>query len=108
MTATSLVWDGWPILRPGDPMPKVSIPNRNYFLLHGMLADFPDWNSRTGALLDDIGAPTPAWFRQPGHSPFVDHHRGYGRRYRQHLLVRVDPRAHDEEGRFEFRSLSSG
>ena len=55
-----LVRDGWPSFRLGDPMPKVSIPNRDYVLFFGTLADFPEWNSRIEALLADIGAPTPA------------------------------------------------
>lgn len=57
-----LVWDAWPSFRPGDQMPKVSIPNRDYFLFHGTLADFSDWNSQIEALLlDDHDAPTPAF-----------------------------------------------
>lgn len=56
-----LVWDGWPSFRADDPTPKVAIPNRDYFLFHGPLADFPDWNRQIEALLDDTEAPTPAF-----------------------------------------------
>jgi hypothetical protein len=47
--------------RPDDPMPKISIPNRDYFLFHGTLSGFSDWNNRIEALLDDNDAPTPAF-----------------------------------------------
>ncbi|GAB2635335.1 hypothetical protein ABI214_25210 [Prescottella soli] len=55
------IWDGWPSFDTADPMPKVSIPNRDYFLFHGSLADVADWDSRIKSLLHDIGAPTPAF-----------------------------------------------
>lgn len=56
-----LIWNGWPSFRADDSTPKVSIPNRDYFLFHGSLADFPEWNRQIEALLHDDDAPTPAF-----------------------------------------------
>ncbi|WP_252189652.1 MULTISPECIES: hypothetical protein [unclassified Rhodococcus (in: high G+C Gram-positive bacteria)] len=59
------IWDGWPSFTANDPTPKVSIPNRDYFLFHGTLGDFADWDAQIKTLLDDLGhlgdAPTPAF-----------------------------------------------
>ncbi|MFM1723774.1 hypothetical protein ABEU20_002346 [Rhodococcus sp. PAM 2766] len=55
------VWDGWPSFAIDDPMPKISIPNRDYFLFHGTVADAADWDAQMKALLHDIGAPTLAF-----------------------------------------------
>ncbi|MFG1782554.1 hypothetical protein ACGFIU_08945 [Rhodococcus oryzae] len=56
-----LVWNGWPSFRADDPTPRLSIPNRDYFLFHAALTDFTDWDPQVMALLDDIEAPTPAF-----------------------------------------------
>ncbi|RVW09051.1 hypothetical protein EGT67_12905 [Prescottella agglutinans] len=55
------IWDGWPSFSGDDPMPKVSIPNRDYFLFRGSLADVADWDARIKSLLDDTEAPPPAF-----------------------------------------------
>ncbi|WP_231868926.1 hypothetical protein [Rhodococcus opacus] len=39
------IWDGWPSFTADDPTPKISIPNRDYFLFHGTLADVADWDA---------------------------------------------------------------
>ncbi|NLE78037.1 MAG: hypothetical protein GX610_00370 [Rhodococcus sp.] len=56
------IWDGWPSFDPHDPTPKVSIPNRDYFVFHGMLSDFANWDAQIQALLRwDFEAPIPAF-----------------------------------------------
>ena len=66
------IWDGWPSFIADDPTPKVSIPNRDYFLFHGTLADIADWNAQIKTLLDDLGdlgdAPTPAFVWPSDHA----------------------------------------
>ena len=39
------IWDGWPSFTADDPTPKISTPNRDYFLFHGTLADAADWDA---------------------------------------------------------------
>jgi len=55
------IWDGWPSFDINDPTPKVSIPNRDYFLFHGTLTDVSDWDAQIKALLHDSEAPPPAF-----------------------------------------------
>ncbi|BCN59426.1 hypothetical protein GS979_21065 [Rhodococcus hoagii] len=55
------IWEGWPSFSGDDPMPKISIPNRAYFLFRGSLADVADWDSQVSELLQDTVAPTPAF-----------------------------------------------
>lgn len=63
------IWDGWPSFTAADPTPKVSIPNRDYFLFHGTLGDFADWDAQIKTLLGDIGgAPTPAFVWPADHA----------------------------------------
>ncbi|MCA1006850.1 hypothetical protein LCL87_14080 [Rhodococcus hoagii] len=62
------IWEGWPSFRSCDPMPKVQIPNRCYFLFHGSLADVAAWDSQVTALLHDIAAPTPAFVWPADHA----------------------------------------
>ncbi|RDI36042.1 hypothetical protein DEU38_101522 [Rhodococcus sp. AG1013] len=62
------IWDGWPSFHIDDPMPKVSIPNRDYFLFHGALADFAEWDVQIKTLLHDIEAPTPAFVWPADHA----------------------------------------
>lgn len=64
----SCVWDGWPSFTPDDPMPKISIPNRDYFLFHGTVTDFADWDAQIKALLQDLEAPTPAFVWPADHA----------------------------------------
>ncbi|MYR08146.1 hypothetical protein GTV32_18400 [Gordonia sp. SID5947] len=48
------VWDGWSTIKADRAMPKVEIPNRDYFLFHGTTSDIEYWekcNAR-GALRD--------------------------------------------------------
>lgn len=49
-------------------MPKVSIPNRDYFLFQGSLADVAGWDTRIKSLLDDIEAPPPAFVWPADHA----------------------------------------
>ncbi|MHA4849895.1 hypothetical protein L1080_010120 [Rhodococcus sp. MSC1_016] len=55
------IWDGWPSFAAADALPKISIPNRDYFLFHGTVDDCADWDAQLETLLQDIGAPTPAF-----------------------------------------------
>ncbi len=56
-----LVWEGWPCFRADDPTPRLVIPNRNYFLFHGALADAESWDGRMEELLGTVEAPAPAF-----------------------------------------------
>lgn len=56
-----LLWEGWPSFHSEGAFPRVAIPDRGYYLFHGSLADFPDWNAQVEALLDDSEAPTPSF-----------------------------------------------
>lgn len=62
------IWDGWPSFDGDDPTPKVSTPNRDYFLFHGALTDFADWDAQIETLLHDIEAPTPAFVWPADHA----------------------------------------
>ena len=55
------IWEGWPYFAPDDPLPKIVIPNRAYFLFHGTADDFGDWESQIMSLLNETEAPTPAF-----------------------------------------------
>ncbi|WP_182358173.1 hypothetical protein [Tomitella gaofuii] len=56
-----LVWEGWPCFHADDQMPRLAIPNRDYFLFHGAVADAETWDGRLKALLGTVEAPTPAF-----------------------------------------------
>ena len=62
------IWEGWPSFSGDDPMPRISIPNRAYFLFRGSLADVADWDSQISALLHDTEAPTPAFVWPADHA----------------------------------------
>lgn len=66
------IWDGWPSFTADDPTPKISIPNRDYFLFHGTLGDVADWNAQIKTLLDDLGdlgdVPPPAFVWPADHA----------------------------------------
>jgi hypothetical protein len=62
------IWDGWPSFASDDPTPKVSIPNRGYFLFRGTLTDFSDWDVQIATHLHDTGAPTPAFVWPADHA----------------------------------------
>ncbi|WP_345602754.1 hypothetical protein [Tomitella cavernea] len=59
-----LVWEGWPCFHADDPMPRLTIPNRDFFLFHGAVADAETWDSQLNALLGAMEAPTPAFVWQ--------------------------------------------
>ncbi|MBM4696540.1 hypothetical protein [Prescottella equi] len=62
------IWEGWPSFSGDDPMPRISIPNRAYFLFRGSLADVADWDSQVSELLQDTVAPTPAFVWPADHA----------------------------------------
>ncbi|WP_072803134.1 hypothetical protein [Rhodococcoides yunnanense] len=54
------MWAGWGSIAVDSP-PNFAFPNRDYWMLHGTLADYGDWNSDNPARWPYGDAPDPAF-----------------------------------------------
>ena len=105
------IWEGWPSFSGDDPMPRISIPNRAYFLFRGSLADVADWDSPLASPIEqaDLTGVAPAIVVTAGFDPLRDE----GMRYAERLAdagVPVRYRCYDDmvHGFFVMGVLPSG
>lgn len=61
------IWDGWDSITIAS-WPNFKIPNRDYWLLRGTLADYEHWNSSNPALWSYGDTPDPAFIFPADHS----------------------------------------
>ena len=61
------IWDGWDSITIASS-PNFNIPNRDYWLLRGTLADYEHWNSSNPALWSYGDTPDPAFIFPADHA----------------------------------------
>ncbi|MGV9748236.1 hypothetical protein ACWDTG_25505 [Rhodococcus zopfii] len=62
------MWDGWSSTEVHDDVPKFRIPNRDYWLFRGTLADYADWNVSDPARWPYGDSPAPAFIWPADHA----------------------------------------